>query len=53
MTFFNQALGVGGIATALMLAPALSHAQSFPNKPLKIVVPFATEIGYSKVLSDN
>ena len=41
MTFFNQALGVAGIATALALTPALTHAQSFPTKPLKIVVPFA------------
>ena len=53
MIFFNQALGVAGIATALVLAPALTHALSFPNQPLKIVVPFAAEIGYSKVLSDN
>ena len=53
MTFFNQALGVAGIATALMLAPALTHAQSFPNQPLKIVVPLAAEIGNPKVLSDN
>ena len=53
MTFFNQALSVAGIATALVLAPALTHAHSFPNQPLKIVVPFAAEIGYSKVRSDN
>ena len=50
MTFFNRALGVAGIATALVLAPALTHAQSFPNQPLKIVVPLAAEIGNPKVL---
>ena len=53
MTFFNQALSVAGIATALVLAPALTHAHSFPNQPLKIVVPLAAEIGNPKVLSDN
>ncbi len=29
------------IAVALVLGSGLAHAQSYPNRPVKIVVPFA------------
>ena len=43
-------LGAGGIAAATLSAPAIVRAQSFPERPISVVVPFNTG-GYNDRLS--
>ena len=38
--FFSVALGASLAASVLLSVPVVAHAQAYPNKPLKFVVPF-------------
>ncbi len=38
---FSTLLAAFAVAGATALAPAISHAQAYPNKPIKMIVPFA------------